>query len=145
MSWRRITLLATLIVLGTVSATSTAAATTASYSGSVSATGVKWQYKTLSVGGSGPLTETLTWSTSTAKLLVGLSHKNANGTWTWVGGAARRAAGDVDHAGDARYLAAGCRGAVRRIFLHAGRDLSRRRAVDDGAGRADAGVDPGRR
>ncbi len=86
MSWRRITLLATLIVLGTVSATSTAAATTASYSGRVSATGVKWQYKTLSVPGSGPLTETLTWSTSTAKLLVGLSHKNANGTWTWVGG-----------------------------------------------------------
>jgi hypothetical protein len=86
MSWRRITLLATLIVLGTVSATSTALATTASYSGSVSATGVKWQYKTLSVTGSGPLTETLTWSTSTAKLLVGLSHKNPNGTWTWVGG-----------------------------------------------------------
>ena len=84
MSARRITLLAALMVLGTLSATSTAAATTASYSGSVSATGVNWQFETLSVTGSGPLTETLTWSTSTAKLLVGLSHKNSDGTWTWV-------------------------------------------------------------
>ena len=64
-----------------------AAATTATYTGSVSSSGVKWQFKTLSVAGSGPLTARLTWSTPTAQLQVGLSHKNADGTWTWVGGA----------------------------------------------------------
>jgi len=63
-----------------------AAAVSATYTGSVSATGVDWQFRTLSVTGSGPLTETLTWSTSTAKLLVGLSHKNSDGSWTWVAG-----------------------------------------------------------
>jgi hypothetical protein len=84
MSARRIILLAALMVLGALSATGTAAATTASYSGSVSATGTNWQFETLSVTGSGPLTETLTWSTSTAELLVGLSHKNSDGSWTWV-------------------------------------------------------------
>ena len=77
-----------------------AAATTATYTGSVSATGVKWQFKTLSVAGSGPLTETLTWSTPTAQLQVG--------------------------------------GASSYTLPNAAPALD-----NDGAGRADAGVDPG--
>ena len=80
---RRIIGLCALIACLALPATS-AAAVSATYTGSVSATGVDWQFRTLSVTGSGPLTETLTWSTSTAKLLVGLSHKNSDGSWTWV-------------------------------------------------------------
>jgi hypothetical protein len=59
---------------------------TSTFTGTVSASGTKWNFKPLSVTASGTLTGTLTWSIPSAQLLLGLSRKNADGTWTWISG-----------------------------------------------------------
>jgi hypothetical protein len=70
--------------VGVVPASAGGATLTAT--GTVSASGTKWNFKPFTVSGTGTLTATLTWPTSSAKLLLGLSQKTPSGTWTWIAG-----------------------------------------------------------
>jgi hypothetical protein len=61
-------------------------ASVATFTGSVSATGNARQSHSFSVAANGTLSAMLTWSTPTARLSLGLSRRNSDGSWTWVTG-----------------------------------------------------------
>jgi hypothetical protein len=82
----RLVAIALVLPLVVTFASASAGTATSTFSGTVSASGTKWNFKSVSVTASGTLTGSLRWTTSSAKLLLGLSRKNADGTWTWVGG-----------------------------------------------------------
>ncbi len=56
----------------------------ATYTGSVSAAGVSSAYTKVQVLVSGTLTASLDWDQPTANLVLTLSRRNADGTWTWI-------------------------------------------------------------
>ena len=75
-----------LLCAAVVAVPASAGGSTLTATGTVSASGTKWNFKPFTVGGTGNVTATLTWSTSSANLLLGLSQKTASGTWTWIAG-----------------------------------------------------------
>ncbi len=86
LSRTRLVTLATVVLAVPLAGATTTNASEAAYTGSVSATGNARQTYTLSVAASGTLSASLTWSTMTAKLSLGLSRRNSDGSWTWVTG-----------------------------------------------------------
>ena len=61
------------------------AGVTLTTTGTVNAAGTKWNFKVITVSTNGTLSATLTWSTTSAKLLLGLAHKNGT-SWKWITG-----------------------------------------------------------
>ena len=118
-----------------------AAATTATYTGSVSATGVEWRFKTPSVAGSGPLTESLMWSTSDRAAVARPLAQERRRQLDVGCGKPRRTAADADLAGHRRHLAVGGRGAFGGIQLHPDRDLSHHILTARLGGSRCAGID----
>jgi invasin-like protein len=81
------TVLLALVFAVLLAVDSTAAgAATLSATGSVSATGTKWQFRPFTVTDNGTVSASLAWSTPSASLLIGLAQKTSAGTWAWVSG-----------------------------------------------------------
>jgi hypothetical protein len=68
-------------------APSAASAATQIFTGTVSATGTTSQAFVVTAPANGRLAATLTWTSPTARLTVGLSQPSSNGTWAWVASA----------------------------------------------------------
>jgi invasin-like protein len=85
MTRRRTTLTALALCMLLALVPASASGATITVSGTVSATGTKWQFKQISVSDNGTVSATLTWTNTSAKLLVGLSQKNGT-SWTWISG-----------------------------------------------------------